>query len=307
MVKKSDFGRILPYCSYVLLEKYFELVVRKTLKLSEFVLTDFLTEFKSIATPSTIDYFNVHYNRFIETLDLLLQYVPQKRKVLDIGCFPGYVTVAAGLLGYNVYGVDIEPSALARFTQKFGTKFIKANIENKKLPFNDQEFDCVIFTELIEHINPFSVGKVLSEIFRVLKNDGYLLMSTPNFSTLENRLFLSFGREIIPWGHAREYTLNEVVNLLLPYFQVVDSYYSMVRDILTIKSVHGMDKPVREHVLKGFIKYRHWKNIGRVLAYPLKKLCPSLRSTIFIVARKGEAQTVEDATRSLSSYRGFGD
>ncbi len=227
--------------------------------------------------------------------------------MLDLGCFPGYVTIAAYALRYNVYGVDIEPSELVKITQKRGIGLFKCNIENEKLPFEDQEFDCVIFTEMVEHINPFSVDHVVFELYRILKDKGYLLISTPNLTALENRLFFLLGKEVIPWGHAREYTLKEVINLLSAYFEIVESHYSMDRDILTVKRTHGVDKAVREHVLKGFIKYRHWKNIGRAFAYPLKKLCPSSRSIIFIVARRRQATTLQNDNRTLASYRGFGD
>ncbi len=54
-------------------------------------------------------------------------------------------------------------------------KFIDADI--KKLPFDENTFDSVILTQVLEHIDePF---KALDEIKRVIKKDGILVLSVP--------------------------------------------------------------------------------------------------------------------------------
>ena len=52
--------------------------------------------------------------------------------------------------------------------------------------------DLVIALEIIEHL--FDTDHFLSEINRVLKPGGYLILSTPNLASLTNRLKLLFGR-----------------------------------------------------------------------------------------------------------------
>lgn len=51
--------------------------------------------------------------------------------------------------------------------------------------------DLVIALEIIEHL--FDTDQFLSEIFRVLKPKGFLILSTPNLASLANRLRLFFG------------------------------------------------------------------------------------------------------------------
>ena len=53
------------------------------------------------------------------------------------------------------------------------------DIESESLPFDDERYDCAIFTEVIEHLwrNP---SFALAEINRSLKNGGELLLTTPN-------------------------------------------------------------------------------------------------------------------------------
>ena len=95
------------------------------------------------------------------------------------------------------------------------------NVENDSFPYPDQEFDLVIFAEIIEHLlnDPC---KVLREIKRVLKPNGTLILTTPNVARLENVTRLTSGTNIYdpysgygPYGrHNREYNRHELLTLL---------------------------------------------------------------------------------------------
>lgn len=87
------------------------------------------------------------------------------------------------------------------------------------LPFDNSSFDAVTMFDVIEHIP--DDGKAITEALRVLKKDGFLLLSTPN----ENWQFpyYSFMQSICPtdkeimadWGHVRRgYTLEELKKLI---------------------------------------------------------------------------------------------
>src|SRR5690606_16552983 len=61
----------------------------------------------------------------------------------------------------------------------------------KSLPFEKNEFDCVILGEVIEHVP--NTDFVLQEIRRVLKKNGTLLISTPNLVSWANRILVPLG------------------------------------------------------------------------------------------------------------------
>jgi len=103
------------------------------------------------------------------------------------------------------------------------------NIENDRFPYSDATFDVVIFCEIIEHLL-MSPDAPVAEINRVLKPDGFIIISTPNAVRLANLAHLIRGRNIYPgysphgpYGrHNREYTLDEVKDLLQRHdFKVV--------------------------------------------------------------------------------------
>jgi ubiquinone/menaquinone biosynthesis C-methylase UbiE len=62
------------------------------------------------------------------------------------------------------------------------------NVE--ELPYGDNTFDLVTFTEVIEHIENHRF--TLSEIARVLKPGGYVILSTPNILNLKSRIRFLF-------------------------------------------------------------------------------------------------------------------
>ena len=90
--------------------------------------------------------------------------------VLDIGCGLG------NFLKFrpNTYGVDINK----RFVNYCSNLGLSVSLmELDKLPFENSHFNSVLLDNVLEHIpNP---SKLLAEIFRVLKNDGIVLIGVP--------------------------------------------------------------------------------------------------------------------------------
>ncbi len=109
---------------------------------------------------------------------ILFDGIPLKgKKFLDVGCGLGFFASRAGELGAKVYGIDIGEKLVKKSKQRYpdGKFSVASAVE---LPYRDNTFDLVLCTEVIEHVN--NQNKVISEIFRVLKKDGYLVLTTPN-------------------------------------------------------------------------------------------------------------------------------
>lgn len=101
--------------------------------------------------------------------------VPQRSKVLDIGCNSGELMKLLKEKGCDVTGVDVGEKVL-EIAQKKGLNAFYADAEN--LPFKDKTFDVVIMREVITHIHDRI--KALKEARRVLKDDGMFLGSAPH-------------------------------------------------------------------------------------------------------------------------------
>ncbi len=111
----------------------------------------------------------------------------------------------------------------ARHGEEYVFDCVCFDLEGEPFPLPDDHFDVVLFCEVIEHLteNPIAA---LSEIHRVLKPGGALVLSTPNVASLCHALLLLGGGNIYdPYHlgaslrgsrHSREYTLAELVMMI---------------------------------------------------------------------------------------------
>jgi len=115
-----------------------------------------------------------------------------KPSVLDIGCATGALLSFLEGRGWRVTGVEISPSfEYARNERKLDVRNLPLE-ENK---FSGGSFDVVLASHLIEHLNaPFPF---LTEVNRILKDDGALFITTPNISGFQARLFKGRWRSAI--------------------------------------------------------------------------------------------------------------
>jgi ubiquinone/menaquinone biosynthesis C-methylase UbiE len=109
-------------------------------------------------------------------------------RILDVGCGRGEVVLQSAALGADIVGVDYAESAIeiaaktlerARARLEGSAEFLLVNAET--LPFADGSFDKVFVLDVIEHLSREEADQVLSEIRRVLRPRGVLLVHTaPN-------------------------------------------------------------------------------------------------------------------------------
>jgi len=167
-----------------------------------------------------------HKGRYLADLRALAAVAPSGSAVLELGAAPGHFTALMAQLGYAVTAVDLDPGRIADLSRHFSFDLLGCDIEREPLPFADEAFRHVVFTETFEHLrwDPFFA---LSEINRVMMPGGFLLVSTPNLYSAQNiARFLAgrsiaeplaaFGRlrEMGHMGHIREYSNSEMRRIL---------------------------------------------------------------------------------------------
>jgi 2-polyprenyl-3-methyl-5-hydroxy-6-metoxy-1,4-benzoquinol methylase len=232
--------------------------------------------------------FEKNYRRYMEIFNTIHQSISLEQPIIDIGSGPGHVALLLHKLGYDITVADVDFSEYHERYEKFNIGMIKTDIEFEDLPLNANSFECVIFTEVIEHLSYYHIDHVLAQIHRILKENGKLIITTPNFAAIELRLSLLFGGiqpfRVINVSHNRIYTMKEIETFLQRNnFKIIHKYFSLSKDVVTKVDSARYSK---EHVVKNFLKYRNKVNIGRALFYPLKYIIPSFRSKLFILAEK---------------------
>lgn len=114
--------------------------------------------------------------------------------VLDLGCGAGTTTrvVLAGFgPNFSVVGADLSPTALRKYKEVTGRPAVR--LSATELPFPADTFDLIISDDLIEHL--VDTDEYAREIMRVLRPDGWLMLSTPNLAAWFNRIGLMMGMQ----------------------------------------------------------------------------------------------------------------
>lgn len=150
-----------------------------------------------------------HIGRYAVALPLV-----KGKIVLDIASGSGYGTKLIAEHAKSVYGVDINQESVDYAKKHYNSK----NITYKKgdgesIPLDDDSVDIVVSYETIEHIKNYE--GFLSEVKRVLKPNGLLLLSTPN------------GDEYVKGNpfHIDEFTYGDLKKLTKKYFKHHKDYF----------------------------------------------------------------------------------
>ncbi len=147
-----------------------------------------------------------HLHRYV----FACQYAKGK-KVLDVACGEGYGSFLLGQVAASVTGVDIESAVVAQAKTRYphdNLTFVVGDCCS--IPCPDASFDLVVSFETLEHISTHE--KFFSEISRVLKPDGMLIISTP-----ERTKYNATKQEKNPF-HLKELSYDEFQALAKQYF-----------------------------------------------------------------------------------------
>lgn len=99
--------------------------------------------------------------------------------ILEIGSGLGYLTYSLNKAGYKTKGLDISREAVAEAKKKYGDYYEAGDLFDFQLS-RRSSYDCVIMTEIIEHVeNP---KKFIEAAASLLKPKGRLILTTPNKS-----------------------------------------------------------------------------------------------------------------------------
>jgi ubiquinone/menaquinone biosynthesis C-methylase UbiE len=133
-------------------------------------------------------------------------------RALDLGCGTGDFTAALAEAGAQAIGADVAEAALRRARARHPALDFRLVPIDGPLPFDDNAFDLVWASEVIEHVA--DTARWLSEVRRVLAPRGRLLITTPS----HGRLLLAVGgieRYSEPLGdHLHLYSKRSLRSLL---------------------------------------------------------------------------------------------
>lgn len=148
------------------------------------------------------------------------EFIPKSDKLLDVGCGEGILAKFTKGKVKRLYGIDNDLDELKAAKKKgFITKAVDLDCE--AFPFKTGSFNIVTCLDVIEHVrNPHLL---LAQCYRVLANDGLLIISTPNIRFSDHIISLvikgefpktSTDKSLYDGGHLHFFTYKDM-NMLL--------------------------------------------------------------------------------------------
>jgi len=224
--------------------------------------------------------------RDLKSLDKVLDFIKSEKiyRMLDCGC--GY----GGLCAYiskrlaidEVHGIDINEKRL-HVARSRGIIAHKVDLNIQAFPFPSSYFDLVTSFGVIEHL--IFYDNFLREAYRVLKKDGFFILSMPNLGSYVNRVALLFGYQ------PRDVEISQAFSPgIMPMYKKEQGIFHLhsatlraIKELLTFYNFHIiltvplMPTMTSSNKLYSSIMYALDKTIGRI---------PSLSRRIVILARK---------------------
>jgi len=212
------------------------------------------------------EYYKERYypkHHIIKYIKFLLK---QKENIrwLDVGCGQGYLVRECLKEGIDCYGIDISEYAVKNAVVK--DKVVYGSITD--IPFEDNSFDVISAFDVIEHIHPKDTEKAFSEIYRVLKKDGFLILTMPNPCYIGNWIYDLTHINVRPLKYWKLILKDFGFKLKVEYVPSFLKYYIYQNFSVSIpipdKVAFWLEEPIR-HILgkiyskKGRIYIVAWK------------------------------------------------
>jgi 2-polyprenyl-3-methyl-5-hydroxy-6-metoxy-1,4-benzoquinol methylase len=256
----------------------------------------------------------------------LFEYVPEKSRVLDIGCSSGnFGEVLIHEKSCEVVGMDIDAPDIARAKKKLNAAYVR-NIEREDIA-DLGKFDVVIFADVLEHLlDPIAA---LEKVKKALRPGGRIVFSIPNMAHISVRLMLLKGFfEYTPIGvldrtHLHYYDEFEVKHIFLeaklqikevqpttfpyPPSKISEELYNMGLGIIDDTFYDFIDD-TKGHVWQ-FVGYAVPTDKKVAITRPLHYRMPPEELTLTLEARDAELKQLgkrlsklETENRELSEY-----
>lgn len=196
----------------------------------------------------------------------------QDKRVLELGCGKGYGSFYLAHFANQVIGCDLNHKSLAfakEHYQRANLRFLSHDV-NQKDAFGvlGAPFDVIVSHEVIEHIHPSQTPLFLSAVVSLLKEDGILLLSTPNHEVVTK------SGMPVPEFHINNFTASELKTTLLGYFGRVTLYGQTINRGWLKNLIYGVDL---WHLRHRFLA----KWIRRQISEPGEPAAPSYHSTSY--------------------------
>lgn len=154
-----------------------------------------------------IRYFQARYHSYIKEIKKF----KKTGALLDIGCNLGIFLLSAQKEGFTVTGVELNKSCAEYGRKRYGLKIHSDYLA--EIDFPDETFDVITLYDVLEHVP--DIKGMLSDIRRKLKNDGLLVIQSPNIDSVLAQLTKAKWSWLTPPDHLYHFNPSGLASLLI--------------------------------------------------------------------------------------------
>ena len=181
--------------------------------------------------------------------------------ILDVGCGKGWIAKEFLQKGKTVVSLDISTTNPAIVNKLYSSpKHFAVAADSFHLPFNDNSFDRVIASEIIEHV--FDPAEFVKELFRVVKKDGSLVITTPYKEKIIYYLCIHCNQKTPAHSHIHSFDENKLKSLYLEQDLESFKYETFGNKVLLF---------LRTYIILQFLPFWLWKLKDKFFNWIVKK------------------------------------
>ena len=178
----------------------------------------------------SVDYVKSHQIRYAKTIDLIDRC--QASSALEVGATDFFQIYLAAARGINntwatIFSNNIENKYYRKSFYAAGyeanSQVVSINLENELLPIGEENFDLILFCEVIEHLD-IDPMFCLIELNRVMQSGGKLIVTTPNSCSARiaykaclgyrPHFYMQYEKDRSPYRHNFEHDVRSLTQLL---------------------------------------------------------------------------------------------
>lgn len=218
---------------------------------------------------------------------------PSSKTLLDIGADNGVISYLLREKGGRWSSADLSAQTVDSIKSIVGERVYQINAEGT--PFQDNEFDCVVIIDALEHVHEDCA--FVEEMQRITKPGGQLIINVPHAKrgSVIRAIRLAVGLTDAKHGHVRPgYTQKSLENVLNEKFRInqTNTYSRFFVELFDIAMSlalevmgggHGLNDGVNKgNVVTGEDLKKNQKKFKMFsLIYPVVKLCSYLDKLLF--------------------------
>ena len=181
-----------------------------------------------------VRYYGTSYYSYHRKFELPENVIENGKRYLDIGCGSGWHIVDKMKEGYDAYGVEIDPNVV-KLCRDRGLK-VKQSIKGR-IDYESDFFDFIHLNHVLEHLH--SLDRMMSEIYRCLKQGGTLQISVPNIESYDAKIYGKYWRHLDVPRHLYHFSQDSLASLLSKH-KFRNLQFSTSKKEITIPYLKGL-------------------------------------------------------------------